>query len=42
MGCVAISALFAGGARRVGPFVCGANMFMDNMGLNGDVSTKVT
>ena len=41
-GCVAIFALFAGGARRVGPFVCGANMFMDNMGLNGDVSTKVT
>ena len=41
-GCVAIFALFAGGARRVGPFVCGANVFMDNMGLNGDISTKVT
>ena len=41
-GCVAIFALSAGGARRVGPFVCGANVFMDNMGLNGDISTKVT
>lgn len=41
-GCVAIFALSAGGARRVGPFVCGANVFMDNMGLNGDIATKVT
>ena len=40
--CVAIFALYPGGVSRVGPFVRGENVFMDNMGLNGDVSTKVT
>ena len=30
------------GKLCVAPFMCGANVILDNMCLNGDVSTKVT